>query len=489
MVWAVTSANHHTTRRNPVPYSRREAAIERFSVQEGLRSLVVGIHDVPPTEEFAEVTVKACREALGLALTPSDTVVACSTASVTALYRRLGYTVLPVEDEPRPAGAPAPALPWEVLTRLAGGDDGWRGPAHPASVDVLTRYRLDDHVRTVLNDPVVGDDGGLTPSRDYHSYAESFEVASDRKWAQVAPWVRPGRILDIGCATGGLLERIDADPRFHESDLIGVEVARHLMAECEHKVAQGRFRNPNVFFHQRNMLGDTVFPPRSIDTSISIALTHEIWSYTRPVTARRAQLQRFVDRIAAHTAPDGVWVNADVCGPAEPDRPVLLTLDDSDGANTAPRPDLDGWARERVAEHVAGLSTRARLEQFVVDFERLAGVRVEHQRVGDAVRLRLADAMDYLTRKDYADNWLSECHEQFCGLSWGDWQQVVDAAGMALDAASRPWRNDWVVEHRIAPVAALHGTDGAALEWPDTHVLLVARPAVSAATPSAPAAS
>ncbi|SDE57407.1 class I SAM-dependent methyltransferase [Auraticoccus monumenti] len=479
VVWAVTSANHHTTRRNPVPYSRRESAIERFSVQEGLRSLVVGIHDVPPTDDFAEVTVKACREALGLPLTPADTQVACSTASVSALYRGLGYTVLPVEDEPRPEGAPAPELPWEVLTRLAGGDDGWRVPAHPASVDVLTRYRLDEHVRTVLNDPVVGDDGGLTPSRDYHSYAESFEVASDRKWAQVAPYVRPGRILDIGCATGALLERIDADPRFHESDLIGVEVARHLMAECEHKVAQGRFRNPNVFFHQRNMLGDTVFPPRSIDTSISIALTHEIWSYTRPVGARRDQLQRFVDRIAAHTAPGGVWVNADVCGPGEPERPVLLELDDSDGTNPPPRPDLDRWPREQVAEHVAGLSTRARLAQFAVDFERLAGVRVEHQQVGDAVRLRLADAMDYLTRKDYADNWLSECHEQFCGLSWADWQDVVRAAGMTLDAASRPWRNDWVVEHRIAPVAGLRGLDGAELEWPDTHVLLVARPGVT----------
>ena len=35
VVWAVTSANHENTKRNPVPYHRREAAIERFSVLDG----------------------------------------------------------------------------------------------------------------------------------------------------------------------------------------------------------------------------------------------------------------------------------------------------------------------------------------------------------------------------------------------------------------------------------------------------------------------
>jgi hypothetical protein len=36
--------------------------------------------------------------------------------------------------------------------------------------------------------------------------------------------------------------------------------------------------------------------------------------------------------------------------------------------------------------------------------------------------------------------------------------------------ASHAWRNDWIVDNRIAPVASLDG-----LDWPVTHVLLVAR--------------
>src|SRR3569833_2747091 len=58
VVWAVTSANHENTKRNPVPYHRREAAIERFSVLTGLRSVVVPVFDTAPTDRFAEVTLK-----------------------------------------------------------------------------------------------------------------------------------------------------------------------------------------------------------------------------------------------------------------------------------------------------------------------------------------------------------------------------------------------------------------------------------------------
>ena len=41
-----------------MPYDRREAAIERFSAAEGLRSLVVPVFDTAHTDRFAEVTLK-----------------------------------------------------------------------------------------------------------------------------------------------------------------------------------------------------------------------------------------------------------------------------------------------------------------------------------------------------------------------------------------------------------------------------------------------
>ncbi|HEY3561122.1 MAG TPA: class I SAM-dependent methyltransferase [Kribbella sp.] len=446
-------------------FDRREAAIERFSVAAGIRSLVVGVVDTPPTDDFAEVTVKAIEAGTDdlVRLTPDNTVVACSTPEVSKLYERLGYTVIGVEPD-------GTARPWDVLLMIAAGNELWKQLAHPATVDVFERYALDAHVARCVNDPVVGDDGGLTTTRDYKTYADAFETAADRKWQQIKDFVRPGRILDIGCATGATLQLVDRDPRFHESDLIGVEVARHLYAECVHKKEQGLFSNPNVYFYQRNMLGSAVFPPRSIDTTLTLALTHEIWSYadgSRPDT-----VQRFADALYAHTAPNGVWINSDVCGPDEPDRPVVLRLDDSDGINPDDVSSLQ--ALDDPAAYVGKLSTRARFFQFAHDFRQNAHVRFEYDVRPDGLLLRLADAMDFLTRKDYVDNWLSETHEQFRGLNFAGWSAVAERAGFTIDPSSTAWRNNWLIDHRITPVASITTPDGTPLEWPITHQLLIA---------------
>lgn len=194
------------------------------------------------------------------------------------------------------------------------------------------------------------------------------------------------------------------------------------------------------------MLGSATFPPRSVDTTLTLALTHEIWSYAEVpddaevVGSRLATVQRFARAIHAHTARGGVWINSDVCGPADPDREVVLRLTDTDGTNPAELSELDHFAEPgratSPADVVRALSTRARFFQFAHDFRRNAAVPFSYEELPDGgLRLRLADAMDFLTRKDYADNWLSETHEQFCGLSFDDWTAVVREAGFEVDPA------------------------------------------------------
>jgi hypothetical protein len=89
--------------------------------------------------------------------------------------------------------------------------------------------------------------------------------------------------------------------------------------------------------------------------------------------------------------------------------------------------------------------------------------------------MALGDALEFLAHKDYPDNWLSEAHEQFCGLEFADWKALLTDIGFEVDAASHSWRNDWIVDHRMRPCAQLSALDGRPLDWPDTHVLLVAR--------------
>jgi SAM-dependent methyltransferase len=282
--------------------------------------------------------------------------------------------------------------------------------------------------------------------------------------------VQPGRIVDIGCGAGSVLELADAEPTLHESDLIGVEVARHLYQDCMHKKAQGLFRNANVYFYQRNVLGGAIFSDRSIDTTLTFALTHEIWSYGH----QRESLLQFAQRIYHHTVPGGVWINSDVCGPDDRNRTVRLTLATDDGDNpAAPRPDLSKLPSAEVTAYLDRLSTRARLDQFAVDFAFAFPYRATTQ--PETVVLTLGAAMDFLTRKDYTDNWLSETREQFCGLEFADWQRLLTDVGFEIDAASTTVRNDWLVENRFAGRARLTDLDGTPLNWPVTHLLCVVR--------------
>lgn len=467
IVWAVTSANHSATRRNPFPEHRREAAIEILAHVERIPSIVVPVVDVAPTPRFAEITLKQIAYATAERIVPTPTIslIATSTPQVADMYRTLGYRIAPMErkhpDEPR--------TPWQLLDELMGGSDGWRTDAHPASIDIVDRYGLDAQAREIAADPVIGDEGGLTQTRDYRTYSRSFEDAAERKWAQARPWIMPGRIADLGCATGAMLELASRDPELAESDLIGVEVAPELFAACEHKKSEGAFANPNTFFYRRNILAGRLFADRSIATTLSFALTHEIYSYGDGMPS----LAAFASAIAAHTMPGGVWINSDVCGPADPDRIVRLRMQGGDV--TTPARALSG-SNDEVAAYLDALPVGSRVAQFAQDFRALSGAAWEYEvRDERTIELRLADAMEFLETVSYTRNWLSEMHEQFCALSWADWRDLVASVGLEIDERSGPWRNDWLVQNHFAPAASLRGLDDEPLDWPDTHMLLVAR--------------
>lgn len=471
VVWAITSASHANTRRNPVPGHRRVGLVERIAAAAGIPSLVVEVPDVTAHPRFAQlVATTATTELPHLSeVTPQTTIVACSTPTVAAEYEALGYRIAPIE-----AGTdPAPLGPWQVVELCAAGDPQWEHAAHPETVSYWRRYGLDARIRDLFSDPVISDEGDLTATRDYRTYAASFEQASGRKWDIVAEHLRPGRVLDIGCATGGLLEHAAADQRFAESDLFGVDIARPLLAEAEHKKAAGVFENPNIWFIRSNALTGPVMAERSVDSTVTVALTHEISSYGEGVSS----LRTFAERIYSHTRPGGVWVNSDVLGPRDPDKVVVLQLNTDDGtAIETPYTELDALPSGEVAELVAAMSTDSRMTQFAYDFERLSGARFTPKRLAPGRwELTLREAMEFMTRKDYVDNWLSECHERFCDLSYGDWEALLTDAGFSLAAASSEVRNDWLVEHRFEPTATLRDPqNGDRLDWPATHVLTVA---------------
>lgn len=481
LVFAVTSANHANTRRNPVPFHLRAMAILDFSQELSVPAFVYGIDDVGRIPDFAGYTIKKIRHETDAAidLRPENTVVLCS-SPVMKMYEALGFRILPLELTDRQAETYSTALPWELVERIGQQGDAWTTDPlvfdfmHQASFLIWKQYELGKRVQKLFGDDMISADGDLTTTRDYNSYVRKMDQIAELKYLETAPYLKPGRIGDIGCAAGTWIQRACEDPRYFESDFYGIEVAQHLYRICLQRKENGEFAHPYVFFAQKNAVTELCFSPGTMDSIHTSSLTHEIESY-----GDEGDLLQFIKNRYQELAPGGVWVNRDVLGPDDGDREVLMWLNEEDGNN-------EGWeenfaGREAQRDLLNGLSTRALFLRFARDFREGESGRINWKRVEAEGRafalLALRDAMEFITKKDYHDNWSSEMHERFCFWSFDDWKEALQGAGFHIDPASRAYRNDWLVQNRFAGKAELYISENGQLvplPYPVTHVLMVA---------------
>ncbi|ASZ10238.1 methyltransferase domain-containing protein [Chitinophaga pendula] len=481
IIFAVTSANHLGTKRNPVPFYLRSMIIQEFSKYLEVPVYVYGVDDVGVIGDFAEYTIKTIRHASeGLhPLTPDNTVVICSTP-VKDMYLQRQYTVLPAEWDVHTQTYNQP-MPWDVVKLIANTTEWRQDPQilelmHPASFKIWSLYMLGEKVKHILTDPIIGADGDLTATRDYSVYVRQMDEIAAMKYRETAPFVQPGKIGDIGCAAGSWLKMAGEDARLHECDFYGIEVSRHLYDICLQRKHNGEFANPSVFFSQKNAVTSLVFDPGSMHTIHTSSLTHEITSY-----GSIADLEAFIRNRYEELAPGGVWINRDVTGPDNKEEVVWLWLNETDGANELPDPAITDT--HLLAEALGQLSTRALFRRFAQDFRHAEGYHLQHEWVemGGTTycRLSMQDACEFLFKKDYQDNWLSEMHETFCFWNFEDWKQALEATGFHIDARSGSYRNEWIVQNRLVGKTQLfrQQEDGTlvTIDFPVSHLLLLAR--------------
>ncbi|GMV78831.1 MAG: hypothetical protein AMXMBFR7_00150 [Planctomycetota bacterium] len=487
VLWAVTSANHANTRRNPLPAHHREVAIELFALGLPGKHYVYLVDDVGRSPRFAEYVVKKIEvESRGrFRLAPENCVVGCSTPEVLAQYETLGFQILPVELEALDPPRFAARTPWELLTEcvdagLNGADfratPAWQSALAPATRDLFEKYAYPEMLLDLFRDPLLGDDGDLTATRDYNTYVRSFDEGAPRKYEIVKPFMLPGRIVDVGCCTGSVIREMTLDERLDESDFYGIEVARHLHEECLHRKEQGHFANEHVFFYRRNAAQRGIFPPHSVNVFTTFSLTHELESYQG-----RGALTGFLRLLFEQLAPGGRWLNVDVVGPEDGGREVRLWLDAADGRNGDWERAFPADARDELRAYLDGLSTAARFLRFARDYRAAEGYALPHRYedgpAGRVAVLALRDACEFLSKKDYTDNWQSEMHETFCFWSFADWTRAAEAAGFRIHPGSRAYANPWSIRNRYEGRARLYERRGDALEpipWPPTNLLLVA---------------
>ncbi|HLP78940.1 MAG TPA: hypothetical protein VK327_18725, partial [Candidatus Paceibacterota bacterium] len=234
---------------------------------------------------------------------------------------------------------------------------------------------------------------------------------------------------------------------------------------------------------------DRIFEPESIDTTLCNSTLHEIWSYGDGEKSVRGYLAKKLRQLR----PGGRLLIRDVVGPDEGEREILLWCSDADGHNLSAEEAVQH--KDRSAECLHRLSTRSRFYLFALDF--LGGqsgfaFKEESHDSRIVFRLTFRQAAEFLSKKDYTDNWSSEMNEEFCFWSFTQWKGVLGETGFRVlensndaSAGSRAYINPWIVQHRYEGHVKLFDVGGAEVPWPPTNMVLVAEKALASDDSSA----
>jgi SAM-dependent methyltransferase len=485
IIFAITSANQENSRFNPIPFHIRAVGVDRFARQ--LQNLipfhyrVLGIPHYGHTKNFATFTIKeiAYQSEHAIQLSPHNCIVLCSTPEVIRLYQELGFAVISAELS---APQACPATPIEIIREIGGQKENWRegklaGTQLAAShISLFEDFpEVPQRIARLYQDPLTNQEGSLTETRNYSTYARGMNEIIRLKFLDIQKAIRSGRIVDEGCADGALLAEISRD--FPDSDLFGIDLSSEFASRFSERQRAGEFGGAYVHFFHRNLL-DRIFEPESIDTTICNSTLHELWSYAEKEKTVRAYLGEKFRQLR----PSGRLVIRDVVGPDHGEREVLLWCSDADGQNQSAA--AIAKHKDRSPEWLHKLSTRSRFFLFVRDF--LGGqsgfsFKEESHHNRQCFRLTLQQAAEFLSKKDYNDNWSSEMNEEFCFWNFSEWKQVLAEIGFKIyenpnnvAEGSRVYINPWIVEHRHTGHAEIFDLEGQVLPWPPTNMVLVA---------------
>lgn len=479
IIFAVTSANHSNTRRNPLPFYLRAISIEAMSKELNVPAYMYGIDDVGTLQNFATYTLKRVKhESDGqFNCSPENTLVICSTP-VLKLYEALGFAILPAELSDPTAFTHRAELPWDIVELIAKTtnwlqNDFIKNKMHAASYEVWKKYHLGEKVQLLFHDNMISSDGDLTETRDYNVYVRQMDEMAEMKYKDTSLFIQPGRIGDIGCAVGSWMKLACHDERLRESDFYGIEVSRYLYQICRQRKDNGEFVNPFVFFSQKNAVTGLVFEPNSMNTIHTSSLTHEIESY-----GSRQDLLQFIKNRYDELVPNGVWINRDVVGPKGKDKEIYLLLNTEDGNNE--NPFLLNDDRHALSIYLQSLSTYARFLRFAKDFRNKEGYqllfKIEQIDGKNYIKLSLKDAAEFLSRKDYTDNWQSEMHETFCFWNFDEWKNHLQETGFVIHPDSIAFTNEWIIKNRWEGKANLFIMENNKLiphPYPETTMFLI----------------
>lgn len=285
----------------------------------------------------------------------------------------------------------------------------------------------------------------------YERYLRGMDASMRQKVALTAAHLMcTGKVADMGMGSGAGSQALAA--LYPMLRVVGVDLDPTMV-----EMAAERHRLPNLEFVQGDIAED-VFESESLDGIFDSSVLHHVTSFGGYEYGRAA---RCLENQIRALKPHGVLVVRDFLAPTAEDVTIDLPADDGDDSVEPSR-----------------CSTAKLFERFSTEFRSLHDARgfpLVEDTSEDARRRRfrtsLRLATEFVLRKDYRTDWVSEVKEEYTYFTQAEFEQLFARLGLRV-LASTPIRNPWIVGQRFKGKFTITDSRMRVLEWPATNYVI-----------------
>ena len=288
--------------------------------------------------------------------------------------------------------------------------------------------------------------------KEYQQYLEAMDAVAVEKVASASVFFEPKKgnvLVDVGMASGtssAILANL-----FPELSIIGVDINPKML-----EIAQAGYQLPNLSFRIDDGELLNTFEPGSVNGFFNCSSIHHITSYNG-YDANRAW--KTLERQTELLKENGVLVVRDFVKPEEQE--VFLEVSSLPKQNQPSDADLlelfSLTARSLAVENERGFPL-VEVKSYIPDRRRF--------------RLFYSDAVEFIRRKDYYENWEVELQEEYGYFTQHEFEVCFSKLGLRI-ILSTPLYNPWIIRNRYRAQFVLYNLQGEIMGYPPTNYMIV----------------
>lgn len=226
--------------------------------------------------------------------------------------------------------------------------------------------------------------------KGFEIYSEGMEKSAVEK-VRILPFVKEGNILEVGCGCGTVLELLS---RYHpESRIYGTDISNTMLEKSKER----KYTNNNISIIKADAR-EQVLKEKSLDTIIFCSVLHEVYSYSG---YSLKSVEDAIENAYIMLKPGGRLIIRDGVKPEE--KAVYIK-----------------FKKEGVEK------------KFYRFAEEFGPYKIEYKKEEDLVKLKKHDAMEFLSKYIYDENWDIEVKEKFGALTKEEYCSMLRKKGFEV---------------------------------------------------------